>query len=256
MQQVSNSAAPVAWVTGASSGIGRALCLRLAAAGYRVAASARNGEALSRLEAEGSGRVEAFPLDVTNRHKVAAVHRAVTEVLGPISLAVFSAGLYERDRPSRFDSGILRLMVEVNLMGVAHGIEAVVPTMLARGHGQIAVIASVAGYNGLPGAAFYGATKAALINMCEGIYPELKAKGLDLRVINPGFVATPMTEGGRFPMPFVISAEAAAEKIVQGLAGNRYEIVFPWQMALAVRCLHALPQALRFAITRRMLRHR
>lgn len=254
MQPTERFAQPVAWVTGASSGIGRALCLKLAAEGYRVAASARGTEALQALEIEGKGGIKSFPLDVTDRDRVREMPERVAVELGPVSLAVFCAGSYKRDRPSAFDSGKLRAMMELNVMGTAHCLEAVIADMIAREGGQIGVVSSVAGYNGLPGAAFYGATKAALINMCEAMQPELKTKGIDLRIINPGFVATPLTAKNDFPMPFMITADEAAESIVAGLKSRRYEIIFPWKMALAISLLHALPQGLRFALTRRMLR--
>lgn len=246
---------PVAWITGASSGIGRALALKLAAAGHRVAVSARNGEALAALAAEHPRRIYAFPLDVTDRARAGATAEAIEAGLGPIALAVFSAGSYQRDEPSRFDSAKLQAMVDLNIMGTAHCLEAVIGRMAARGQGRIGVIASVAGYNGLPGGAFYGATKAALNVMCEGMQPELMTKGIDLRIINPGFVATPLTDKNDFPMPFLIGVEEAADAIVDGLRSRRYEIIFPWRMALAIKFLHLLPQKLRFAITRRMLRN-
>lgn len=244
----------IAWVSGASSGIGRAVALRLATEGWTVAVTARRREALETLEAEHPGRIHAFPADVTQKAEVSALPAQIQAMLGPIDLSIFSAGSYRRDSATAFKADDLREMVDLNIMGTAYSLEAILPAMLARGRGQIGVVASVAGYNGLPGGAFYGATKAALNNLCEGLKPELETKGVDLRIINPGFVKTPLTDKNDFPMPFLISVEEAAEAIVEGLKGRRYEIIFPWKMALAIKILHALPQSLRFAITRRMLR--
>lgn len=244
----------VAWITGASSGIGRALSLRLADDGWQVAISARGEAALTEIEALRPGRIHSFPLDVTDIDAVKAVAAVIGEKLGPIDRAVFCAGTYKRDSITHFDSAAFRTMVDLNIMGTAHCLEAVLPGMIARRRGQIGVVSSVAGYNGLPGGGFYGATKAALINLCEAMYPGLKAKGIDLSIINPGFVATPLTAKNDFPMPFMISPEEAADSIASGLDAKRYEIIFPWKMALAIRFLHRLPQSLRFALTKRMLR--
>jgi short-subunit dehydrogenase len=115
-------------------------------------------------------------------------------------------------------------------------------------------MASVAGYIGLPGAAGYGATKAALISMCEALYPELDRSGVRMTVINPGFVDTPLTQRNDFPMPFLISSEEAADHILRGLDRGSFEIAFPWKMKVAMKLLKALPSSLRFALTRRMLR--
>ncbi len=251
-----SKAAPqrIAWITGASSGIGRALALRLARDGWTIAASARGVDELASLAAEGKGRIVAFPLDVTNGEAVEATFRAIGTDLGAVDLAVFAAGTYFRDYAADFDSERFGKMVGLNLIGTAQCLEAVMPAMIARKSGQIAVVASVSGYVGLPGAASYGATKAALNVMCEAFQPELAAHGVRISIVNPGFVDTPLTRKNDFPMPFLVSAESAADSIAEGLTASHYEIVFPWKMAVAMKLLHALPARLRFRLTRRMLR--
>lgn len=244
----------LAWITGASSGIGRAVAIKLAREGYRVAASARSADKLMELQAEMPDRIFAFPLDVTDRPAASSVANAIRASLGPIDLAIFSAGSYKRDSVRRFDSGAFAETLNLNVIGTAHTLEAVIPDMVARRSGEICVVASVAGYVGLPGGGFYGATKAALNNLCEALYPELEREGVRMRVINPGFVDTPLTAKNDFPMPFLISVDEAAESIVEGLKTNKFEIIFPWKMALAIKFLHALPHRLRFALTRKMLR--
>ena len=126
--------------------------------------------------------------------------------------------------------------------------------MMERRRGHIAVVASVSGYVGLPGAASYGATKAALNVMCEALHPDLARSGVQISIVNPGFVDTALTRKNDFPMPFLISAEEAADLIAKGLSAGKFEIIFPWKMAVAIRFLHALPHRLRFALTKRMLR--
>lgn len=244
----------IAWITGASSGIGRALALRLARDGWTIAVSARSADELASLAGESDGRIVAFPLDVTDKAAVDQTVQTIEDRLGSIDLAVFAAGTYFRDYAVDFDSARFRAMVELNLIGTAQCLERIMPAMIARKSGQIAVVASVSGYVGLPGAASYGATKAALNVMCEALYPELRSHGVKLSIVNPGFVDTPLTRKNDFPMPFLISAEEAAETIADGLAAGKYEIVFPWKMAVAMKLLHMLPARLRFALTRRMLR--
>lgn len=244
----------LAWITGASSGIGRALALRLVRDGWRVAASARSVEALDDLVREASDRIVSYPLDITDPDAVMAVPQAITSAMGPIDLAVLCAGTYARDSASNFDSRQLASMVELNIMGTAYCLEAMIGNMVGRGTGHIAVVSSVSGYVGLPGAAHYGATKAALINMCEALYPELEAKGVRLSLVNPGFVETPLTARNDFPMPFLITADEAADHIARRLSAGRFEIAFPWKMVLSLKILRLLPHRLRFALTRRMLR--
>ncbi|CAN7609226.1 SDR family NAD(P)-dependent oxidoreductase [Aminobacter sp. LjRoot7] len=245
----------VAWVTGAGSGIGRALALRLAGEGWEVAASARTASDLAELAELARGRIHAFQLDVADE---AAVRDAVARIeaeLGPIDLAVLSAGTYRRDSAARFDPGAFRATVDVNLMGSVHCLAALMPSMLVRKGGHIAVVSSVSGFVGLPGAAAYGATKAALINMCEALHPELAARSVRLSLVCPGFVDTPLTRNNDFPMPFMISAEAAVDHIMAGLKSRRFMTAFPWKMVLSMKLLAALPERLRLAVTRRIVRN-
>lgn len=245
----------LAWITGASSGIGRALALRLARDGWRVAASARREEELAALTAEDvGGRILPFPLDTTDVGAVRATVETIEREFGPIGRAVLCAGTYVRDTPTRFDSAQMRRLAEVNLFGTSHCLEAMVPRMVERRSGHIALVGSVSAYAGLPGGGIYGATKAALVTLAESMYPELKRKGVLISVVNPGFVETPLTALNDFPMPFMITAEDAADRIARGLDSGRFEIAFPWQMVLGLKALRILPYPLQFALTRKMLR--
>lgn len=244
----------LAWITGASSGIGKAVAERLAREGWRVAVSARSAEKLQALAEQHAGRIFAFPLDITDRDAALATADAIRAAHGPIDLAIFSAGTYKRDSVRRFDARDLATTMNLNVVGTANTMEAVIPDMIARKQGEIAVIASVAGLVGLPGGGFYGASKAALNNLCQALYPELEREGVRLRIINPGFVDTPLTKKNDFPMPFLVSSDEAADAIVSGLKTSRYEIIFPWKMAVGIKFLAALPKNLLFRFTRRMLR--
>lgn len=245
----------IAWITGAGKGIGRALAQRFVADGWIVAASARTEADLESLAAScPKGTVFSFPLDVTD---ALATARAVDDIeakLGLPDLAVLSAGTHMPMPVEAFSTNTLRTLMEVNLMGTAHCLEALFPRFIARNAGHVAVVGSLAGYRGLPTAAAYGATKAGLINMCEALKPELARYGVRLSLINPGFVETPLTDRNDFEMPFLISAEKAADYIARGLASSAFETTFPRRFAFIMKLLRVLPDRLFFAVTRRMVR--
>jgi NAD(P)-dependent dehydrogenase (short-subunit alcohol dehydrogenase family) len=242
-----------AWLTGASTGIGRAVALRLAAEGWRVAASARNAEALAVLAAEvPPGAIAPYPLDVTDRDACMACAERIEQELGPLDLAIFNAGAHQPMPATEFSSATLRALLEINVMGTAHGLEAVLPRLIARRSGRVMIVASLAGYRGLPTAAAYGASKATLINMAEALRPELAGLGVVLQVVNPGFVRTPMTAQNRFSMPFLITAEEAAAAIVRGLQSDRFEITFPAPFAWFMKLVRLIPNRIYFHLTRRI----
>lgn len=246
----------VAWITGAGTGIGRGLAQRLAHDGWDVAVSARTLAGLTSLAREAAnarGSIHPFPLDVTREAEVAAIVPRIEADLGPIDLAILNAGTYLRFGANDFSPGAFRQQVEVNLMGVVQGLGALLPGMMARRCGQIAVVSSLAGYCGLPKAAGYGATKAALINLCESLRPECQAAGVDITVINPGFVKTPLTDKNEFPMPFLIPVDQAVDAIMSGLARKRFEIAFPLRFAWIMKLLRLLPYPLFFSLTRRLV---
>jgi len=245
----------VAWITGAGKGIGRALAKRLSEEGWTVAASARTEQDLSSLAAEcPPGRVHAFPLDVTDQELTEAAVNDIETRLGEIDLAVLNAGTHIPVTVDDFSAEPFRRLVETNLMGTVNCLAQLIPRFVARGCGNIAVVASVAGYRGLPTSAAYGATKAALINMCEALKPDLDRRGVRLTIINPGFVETPLTDRNDFPMPFLIPVEEAVDHIMRGLKGSAFETAFPWRFALLMKLLRILPDRLFFSVTRRMIR--
>ena len=236
-----------AWVTGASTGIGAEVARQLAAAGVKVAASARSAEKLSALGAA----ILPVPLDVTD---AAACREAVAQIeahIGPLDLAVLGAGTYTPVAVDKIDPALFSHMMETNYMGVVNCVSALVPGMIALGQGHLSWIASVAGYMGLPKSAAYGPTKAALINLAESLHPELKQKGVSVSVINPGFVATPLTAQNDFPMPFLMAPEEAARRTIEGLASGRFEVAYPRRFVAILKAVRLLPYPLFFKLISR-----
>lgn len=239
---------PVVWITGASTGIGRELALRHAREGWIVAASARSVEKLTQLAAENSN-IHAYPVDVTDQAAVAAAARYVESELGPIKLAVLNAGIWHPMTATNYDLTKVHESIAINYGGVVNALAPVMTAMVARGHGHIAIVASVAGYRGLPKGAAYAPTKAALICLAESLAPELKLKGVTMTVVNPGFVATPMTAVNNFPMPFLVTEKEAVDAMMTGLAKRKFEIVFPTRMAIMMKSLRLLPYSVYFWLT-------
>ena len=177
-----------AWVTGASGGIGAAVALRLARDGWTVAASARRLPQLQEVaNLAAVGAIVPVPLDVTDPEAVTRGVAGIEERLGPIALAVLNAGTYQADSAESFSAQAVRELFDLNLMGTVHGLEALLPRMIARGSVRIAVVSSAAGFRGLPRAAGYGATKAALIALCESLKFDLDPLGVTIQVVTPGF---------------------------------------------------------------------
>ena len=228
----------VAWVVGGSSGIGAAVARELVCRGATVAISARRKEQLHDVV---GGDMLVLPADVTDAAAVAAAAARVRQELGPIDIAVLSAGYWKPMDPADWDTGVFDQHLRVNLTGMSNSIAAVLPGMLRRHHGVIAGIASVAGYRGLAGAEAYGATKAAQINLLESLRVHLARTGVHVTTICPGFVRTDLTAGNAFPMPFIIDAGQAARSICDGLERERTEIAFPAPMALLMKTARLVP---------------
>jgi short-subunit dehydrogenase len=243
------------WIIGASSGIGAETARLLAQRGARVALSARRDAALTSLRASLDPRtretVVVLPLDITD---AAAVEEAALSLLaqwGGLDLVLVAAGIYDALRAPDFDAAALpaaRSVMEVNLMGAYHVLAALLPHFTRQGRGGIAIISSVAGYNGLPRALAYAPSKAALNNLCEGLYFELRPLGLAVYRICPGFVATAMTDHVGFHMPALLSAQTAALEIVRGLERGEFDIHFPKRFTRPLQLLRWLPRRIYFAL--------
>lgn len=228
------------WITGASSGIGLELALQLAREGIVVAASARSKDKLEEL-AERSPNIKPYVLDVAHAAETAETVRRIERDLGPIDLAILNAGIWQQMTVTDYSAERAKDSMTVNYFGVVHSLEPILEAFVGRGRGHIGIVSSVAGYRGLMKGAAYAPTKAALIAMCEALYPHLTRKGLTLTLISPGFVKTPMTDVNTFPMPFMVPVEEAARTIISGLERRKYEIAFPWKMALLMKTLRILP---------------
>ncbi|MBM3602484.1 MAG: SDR family NAD(P)-dependent oxidoreductase [Alphaproteobacteria bacterium] len=253
---VTSNTDKIAWITGGGSGIGAAVARQLAMAGWQVVISGRNLPKLQAMVAQHAqlaNRLHPIALDVTDEDANRAVVRQILDRFGRIDYAMLNAGDFAPFGAPDWDAQQFRFTIEVNLMGVVHGLSALLPPLQAQGAGHLAIVSSVAGYVGLPNAAAYGASKAALINLAESLKPELEVMGIKMQLICPGFIATPMTDRNRFPMPFRIPAEVAAKRIVAAMASNRFEITMPRRFTLIMKLLRLLPYPLVFPITRRLL---
>lgn len=237
------------WLVGASSGIGAALARELVRRGARVAISARDADALRDVAGEDMAVV---PLDATDRDAVRVAAHEVRAALGGLDVVVWSAGYWEQFDAAEWDADVFARHVEVNLLGLNNVLAAVVPPMTSARRGHVVGVASVAGYRGLAGAEAYGATKAAQINLLEGLRAAVARHGVRVTTVCPGFVRTPMTETNDFPMPFMVDADEAATAIADGLESRRTEIVFPLPMALTMKVARVLPVRLWSAITTRL----
>ena len=247
----------VAWITGASTGIGLAVSRRLGAAGCRLALTARDSGRLSQeVEQLAAQGVEAcaFAGDVTDRAQLRDIATDIENLWGGIDVLFACAGTYVPTDVDRFSADECDLQMRTNYGGVINCIEAVLPGMRRRGQGYIVGVSSLTGYRGLPKASAYGASKAALINFLDSVRFDLAPRGIRVTVVNPGFVRTPLTDKNRFKMPFLIEADAAAKIIVDGMEKQKREIHFPWQFSWSLKLLRILPYPLYERIISRIIK--
>ncbi|AUX76358.1 short-chain dehydrogenase protein [Sinorhizobium fredii] len=239
-----------AWVTGASSGIGRAVALRLVGEGYSVVVTARSHEKLVALqhEVDGPGKIVVLDGDVTDPRDMERLLTAIEYEHGRVALAILNAGVAIPVRGDDLHLEAFDKSFAVNLHGVVNCLVPLVEHMKANGHGQIAIMSSVAGYGGLPMSAAYGATKAALINMTESLKFDLDRIGIRLQLICPGFIATRGSVKNNLSRPALVSADEAAEWICTGLKSRHFEITFPKRFTYAVKLLRLLPYGAYFAL--------
>jgi len=244
----------IAWVTGASSGIGRDVALALARDGWHVAATARRAEALADLAQAASGlagTIYPHAGDVTDVAAMAAIATAIERDHGALALCIFNAGVYLPIDARDFKAAAFTPTFAINVTGVANCLEPAIASMTARRCGQIALVASVTGYGGLPTSAAYGASKAALINLAETLRIELDPVGILVQVVNPGFIDTPATHDNPFPMPALMASPDAADRIVAGLKSTAFELTFPRRFTYVLKALSYLPTRWRLALVRR-----
>jgi NAD(P)-dependent dehydrogenase (short-subunit alcohol dehydrogenase family) len=240
----------VVWLVGASTGIGRATAALLHARGAQVVVSARHAKALAAFETERPGSV-GVPLDATDKDAVHAACEIVRNRFGRIDLAMYCAGTYQAMRATTFQLDEMLHHQRVNYEGALHLLDAVLPVLTAQRAGHLSLVSSVAGYRGLPQALAYGPTKAALINLADILYMDLRPLGIGVSVVNPGFVDTPLTAGNEFRMPALITPEEAARQIVAGWEAGRFEIHFPKRFTLWLKALRHVSDAMYFRAMKR-----
>ena len=248
--RVQTPADGIAWVTGASTGIGRETALELARRGWTVAATARNAEALQALAQESGGRIIAAPCDVTDKAAVYALIERLESAHGAVALAFLNAGMSIHAIAPNIDPDVVRRIYDLNVHGVFNGIGALLPRMAARRTGQIAICASVAGYGGLPRSTAYSSSKAAMISAAVGLAIECAPLGILVQCVNPGYVDTPLTKKNRFPMPFIIPAAEAGRRCADGFARGGFEITFPRRFSWLLKLVNLLPYGVYIRLVR------
>jgi short-subunit dehydrogenase len=237
----------IAVVTGASSGIGWEIVRKLAAQKCHVGLIARRRDKLETLAAECRAqgvRAAVAVANVADRQETLTAFRELREALGPIDLLVACSGVGIPTPLEPMDGAAVDNMIRVNYLGVVYSIEGVLPEMVRRKTGHIAAISSLAAYKSLPGESGYCSSKAAVNSYLEGLRIQLRPRGIDVTTLCPGFIKTPMTDVNVNPMPFLMSAEAAAAKIVRALERRVSVCDFPWQTNLMIRSLRWMPDRL------------
>ena len=239
------------WITGASSGIGKALAIKFSNEGWQVAASARRENLLQELN-ENNSKIHSFPLDVTDIEKTKIVFQNIKEKFKDLDICVFGTGIHDPDSEKKLNNETFRKIMEINFFGTLNCILAVDNYFRERKKGEISIVSSVAGYRGLPAANAYCASKAALISLAESLVFDFKRFNVRISVINPGFISTPMTEKNKFKMPMIKSSEYAAQKIFIGLVKkNSFEIHFPKSFTFGMKLLKIMPNWLYFLLVKK-----
>ena len=250
-RKISSWAGKHVWIIGASSGIGAACASMLLEQGACVALSARHRASLEQL-CVGQPLALALPLDITEPLQVRAVCDELIQQWSHVDLILVVAGGYQAMRADDFDLEAAQSLLALNVGGVFNCLAQALPLLLRQGAGGIGIVASVAGYGGLPKALAYGASKAALINLTESLYLDLHPRGIDVYQINPGFVATPLTAGNDFTMPALITAQQAAAAMLYGIERGRFHIHFPKRFTNSMRLARLLPYRAYFWLIRKV----
>jgi short-subunit dehydrogenase len=231
----------IIWITGGSSGIGKALAYKFANEGWQVALSARREELLNEIS-KSNNNIHSFPLDVLDVEKCKEVFNKIISKFENIDIAVFSTGIHDPNSERKLNLESIRKIMETNFFGTMNSINSVYNYFKDKKSGHISIVSSVAGYRGLPIAGAYCASKSALISYAESLYFEMKRFNVRVSVVNPGFIKTPMTDHNPFPMPMIVSAEFAAEEMFKGLTKSKsFEIHFPKKFTFIMKILKIMP---------------
>ena len=236
------------WITGASSGIGRALAIKFAEKGWQVAASARREDLLNEIS-NLNKNISSFPLDVTDKEKCKEIFNQIKNKYNDIDICFFSTGTWDPKKERDIDIDQMKNVMEINFFGTLNCIKTVEQYFKDRNDGHISIVSSIAGYRGLPNSTGYGASKAALNNLAESLYFDFGRHNVRISLISPGFIKTPMTDKNEFKMPFLKTPEFAADKIYNGLInGSSFEIDFPKELTLILKFLKLLPDRIYFSL--------
>ena len=228
------------WITGASSGIGKALAEKFALEGWQVAVSARRKEILDRMA--NNQNISSFPLDVTNQDQIKNVFSKIINDFGSLDLCVFSSGTYDPKLEQEINIKQNKFVMETNFFGVLYCIKSVEKYFKDKRDGHISIVSSVAAYRGLPNSSGYGPSKAALTNLAESLYFDFKKYNVRVSLVSPGFIKTDLTDKNEFPMPFIKSTDFAAKKMFNGLTkSTAFEIHFPKALTLLLKFLRIIP---------------
>ena len=239
------------WITGASSGIGRALAIKFSKEGWQVAASARRENLLNDLNNQNPN-IQSFPLDVKDETAAKNIFQNIIEQFKTLDICVFCTGIHDPESEKKLSSIKIREIMETNFFGTLNCIMAVNSHFKEKKSGHISIVSSVAGYRGLPAASGYCASKAALTSLAESLYFDFKRYNVRISVVSPGFIKTPMTDQNKFAMPMIKSAEYAAEKMFIGLTKkNSFEIHFPFLFTMMMKLLKIMPNWLYFALVKK-----
>ena len=239
----------LAWITGASTGIGRSLALELAKDGFTIAITARSADKLESVKAEiiaAGGKAIIAACDVTDEKAMAALVETIEATAGPIALSIFNAGNYWENSGKSLEMKTFRDTYEINVFGVLNGLIPVVDKFKQRQRGHVVIVSSVSGYTGLPKASAYASSKAAMINMAECLHFDFVRMNIGIQVVTPGFIDTPLTEKNDFAMPALMPVDKAARRMADGFKSQAFEITFPRRFTWFLKLLAKLPYPLYF----------
>ena len=243
------------WITGGSTGIGKALAIKFASKGWNVAISARRENLLKEIS-DNNENIHGFPLDVTDKSKCKEVFEQIKKKFERVDICFFSTGTWNPKKEKDIDVEQIEDVFKVNFFGTLNSIKAVEEYFKNQKEGIITIVSSIAGYRGLPNSTGYGPSKSALNNLAESLYFDFKRSNVRVCLVSPGFIKTPMTDKNDFKMPFLKTTEYAAEKIYDGLINkNVFEIHFPKSLTLILKVLSFLPSKIYFGLIGKMTKH-
>ena len=243
------------WITGGSTGIGKALAIKFASKGWNVAVSARRSELLNELS-NSYENISGFPLDVTDKEKCKEIFDDIKQKYQNVDICFFSTGTWDPKKEKDIDVEQIENVFKVNFFGTVNSIKAVEQYFRDKKSGIITIVSSIAGYRGLPNSTGYGPSKSALNNLAESLYFDFKRYNVRVCLVSPGFIKTPMTDKNDFKMPFLKTPEYAADQIYEGLINKKiFEIHFPKSLTITLKLLSFLPSKMYFYLVGKLTKY-